>query len=83
MWYVSSEANKKHRISTFAEFVREIKQSEETNAQRDILAADVGEKSYFSSTRSQHSTEARPHAMTPKEQQKCIKLNKNIKSSLK
>lgn len=34
MWYISSEANKKHRISTFAEFIREIKQSEETNAQR-------------------------------------------------
>lgn len=37
MWYVSSETNKKHRISTFAGFIREIKQSEETNAQRDFF----------------------------------------------
>lgn len=37
-----------------------------------FLAADVGEKSYFSSTRSQHSSEARPHAMTPKEQQNVL-----------
>lgn len=37
MWYISSEANKKHRISTFAEFIRQIKQSEETNAQRDFF----------------------------------------------
>lgn len=35
MWCISSEANKKHRISTFAEFIRQIKQSEEINAQRD------------------------------------------------
>lgn len=46
-----------------------------------FLAADVGEKSYFSSARSQHSSEARPHAMTPREQQKCIK-QKNLRALL-
>lgn len=68
MWCISSEANKKQRISTFAEFIRHIKQSDEINAQRDFFWQQLLMRSYFSSSRSQHFAENRPHAMTLGEQ---------------
>lgn len=40
-----------------------------------FLATAVDEKGYFSSSRSQHFSETRPHAMTPKNNYAAIMTN--------
>jgi len=68
MWYVSSETNKKHRISTFAEFIREIKQSEETKAQRDFFWQQLLMRRVTFPALEANTSQTRPHATTPEEQ---------------